>query len=66
MTSDGVHMAGAGDKLMATGVLQALGLDATQLKSAQDAWSKAEEVVKAKKEKEAAAKKAATKESAVK
>ena len=41
LTSDGVHMAVEGDKLMAAGVLQALGLDAAQLKAAQDAWAKA-------------------------
>ena len=41
LTSDGVHMAKEGDKLMATGVLQALGADAAQLKTAQEAWEKA-------------------------
>ena len=40
LTSDGVHMAREGDRLMATGVLQALGLDAAQLKNAQDAWAR--------------------------
>lgn len=40
LTSDGVHMAKEGDKLMATGVLQAFGLDAAQIKTAQDAWAK--------------------------
>jgi len=40
LTGDGVHMAKEGDRLMATGVLQALGLDAAQLKTAQDAWPK--------------------------
>ncbi len=39
ITSDGVHMAPEGDKLMATGVLKALGLDATQMKKAEDAWA---------------------------
>ena len=43
LTSDGVHMAREGDRLMATGVLQALGLDAAQLKTAQEAWAKAVE-----------------------
>ncbi|MCE9611835.1 MAG: hypothetical protein K8R23_16670 [Chthoniobacter sp.] len=38
LTSDGVHMAREGDKLMATGVLQAMGLSAAQIKIAQDAW----------------------------
>jgi hypothetical protein len=33
-------MAKEGDKLMATGVLQAFGLDAAQIKTAQDAWAK--------------------------
>ena len=37
-TSDGVHMNAAGDQIMARGVLQALGLDAAQIKKAQDAW----------------------------
>jgi lysophospholipase L1-like esterase len=57
LTSDGVHMAREGDRLMATGVLQALGLDAAQLKTAQDAWAKLEEAAK----KAAAAKEAAAK-----
>ena len=56
LTSDGVHMAIEGDKLMATGVLQALGLDAAELKTAQAAWAKLEATAK-----EAAAKKAAAK-----
>ncbi|MEQ2007084.1 MAG: SGNH/GDSL hydrolase family protein [Limisphaerales bacterium] len=38
LTSDGVHMAPAGDQLMARGVLQAFGLDAGQLKKAEAAW----------------------------
>ncbi len=62
LTSDGVHMAREGDKLMATGVLQALGLDAAQLKVAQESWVRLEETVKA--AKEAAAKKAAEKAAA--
>ncbi len=57
-TSDGVHMNGEGNKLMALGVLKALGLDDAQLKKAQEAWpaldAKAAEAAKA-----AAAKKAA-------
>jgi len=60
LTSDGVHMAWEGNKLMATGVLKALGLNATQLKAAQDAWAKREESVKTVR-KEAAAKKAGSK-----
>ena len=69
LTSDGVHMAREGDKLMATGVLQALGLDATQLKTAQESWAKLEETVKAAKEetaRKAAAKAAAAKAAAAK
>ena len=46
LTSDGVHMAIEGDKLMAKGVLMALGLDTTQLKTADEAWGKAEEAAK--------------------
>ena len=38
LTSDGVHMAPAGDQLMARGVLQAFGLDAGQLKKAEATW----------------------------
>lgn len=38
LTSDGVHMAPAGDQLMARGVLQAFGLEAGQLKKAESAW----------------------------
>ena len=38
ITSDGVHLNAAGDKLMATGVLKALGLDSAQMKKAEDAW----------------------------
>lgn len=57
LTSDGVHMAREGDRLMATGVLQALGLDAAQLETAQNAWAKTEEAAK----KAAAAREAAAK-----
>ena len=63
LTSDGVHMNTEGNKLMATGVLQAFGLDAAQLKKAQAAWAplvvQAEEA--AKKAAEAKAKAAAAK-----
>jgi lysophospholipase L1-like esterase len=38
LTSDGVHMAAEGDKLMALGVLQALGLNAAELAKAKAAW----------------------------
>ena len=38
LTSDGVHMNPLGDSVMATGVLEALGLDAAQLAKAQKAW----------------------------
>jgi lysophospholipase L1-like esterase len=37
-TVDGVHMNTEGNKIMATGVLQAFGLDAAQIKKAQEAW----------------------------
>lgn len=40
LTSDGVHMNPEGNRLMATGVLRAFGLNAKQLKKAQDSWSK--------------------------
>ena len=39
LTSDGVHMNGKGDQLMARGVLQAFGLDAAQMQKAESAWS---------------------------
>jgi lysophospholipase L1-like esterase len=38
LTSDGVHMAAEGDKLMALGVLQAFGLNASELAKAKAAW----------------------------
>lgn len=64
LTGDGVHMNGEGNKLMATGVLKAFGLDAAQLAKANEAWAplaaKAAEDAKAAAEaKAAAAKKAA-------
>ena len=37
-TVDGVHMNTEGNKIMATGVLQAFGLDAAQIKKAEEAW----------------------------
>jgi hypothetical protein len=63
-TRDGVHMNSEGNKIMATGVLQAFGLDAAELKKAQEAWvpleaQAAEEAAKV--AKAAAAKAAATK-----
>jgi acyl-CoA thioesterase I len=39
LTVDGVHMNPEGDKMMATGILKAFGLDDAQLKKAQDAWA---------------------------
>jgi lysophospholipase L1-like esterase len=38
VTTDGVHMNPAGNKLMAEGVLKAFGLDAEQLQKAKMAW----------------------------
>lgn len=38
LTTDGVHMNPAGNKLMAEGVLKAFGLDPDQLKKAKTAW----------------------------
>jgi lysophospholipase L1-like esterase len=38
LTSDGVHMNAAGNKLMALGVLRAFGLDEVQLQKAQKSW----------------------------
>lgn len=37
-THDGVHMNSEGNKIMATGVMQAFGFDAAQIKKAQEAW----------------------------
>ena len=37
-TVDGIHMNAEGNKLMATGVLETFGLDAAQIKKAQEAW----------------------------
>ena len=73
LTGDGVHMAPAGDRLMAVGVLQAFGLDAAQMKTAEAAWTKAAEAIAAAKKVQdeikataAAAKAAAVKEAAEK
>jgi lysophospholipase L1-like esterase len=38
LTTDGVHMAYAGNEMMAAGVLKGFGLDATELSKAKDAW----------------------------
>jgi lysophospholipase L1-like esterase len=38
LTSDGVHMNGEGNKLMAIGVLQALGLNTAEMEKAKAAW----------------------------
>ena len=59
LTVDGVHMAAEGNKLMATGILQAFGLDAAQLKTAQDSWVSIEAAAKVAAEKRAAEKAAA-------
>ena len=69
-TGDGVHMNTAGNKMMALGVLKALGLDAMQLQKAQENWPalevKAAEAAKIAAEKKAAeaAKKAAAEKAA--
>jgi lysophospholipase L1-like esterase len=39
LTSDGVHMNGEGNKLMAIGVLQALGLNEAQIQKAKASWA---------------------------
>jgi lysophospholipase L1-like esterase len=57
-TGDGVHMNQEGNKLMARGVLTAFGLDAAQLKKAEESWP-ALEAKAAEAAKVAAAKKAA-------
>ena len=38
LTTDGVHMAFAGDVMMATGVLKTFGLDAAQIAKAKEVW----------------------------
>lgn len=43
LTTDGVHMNTEGNKLMATGVLKALGLNEAELKKAEAAWKPLEE-----------------------
>ena len=63
LTSDGVHMNNEGNKLMALGVLQALGLNQPELEKAKASWPALEEAAKeaAKKAAEAKAKAAADK-----
>jgi len=38
LTSDGVHMASAGDRMMASGVLGSLGLSSDEIAKAKEAW----------------------------
>ena len=38
LTADGVHMAAPGNRMMALGVLRALGLDDAQIETAKEAW----------------------------
>ena len=68
VTSDGVHMNVEGNKLMATGVLQAMGLNAEQLKKAQESWAPlvAQATEASKKAAEAKAKADAAKKAATK
>jgi lysophospholipase L1-like esterase len=68
LTVDGVHMNTEGNKVMAAGVLQALGLSSAELEKARAAWVplEAEAVVAAKKAAEAKAKAAADKAAAEK
>ncbi len=63
LTSDGVHMNVEGNKLMATGVLKALGLNDAELAKAKAAWAPLEAQAEefAKKQAEARAKAAADK-----
>jgi hypothetical protein len=67
-TVDGVHMNTEGNKIMATGILQAFGLDAAQLKKAEEAWvpMEAQAAEDKKKSDEARAKAAAEKAAAAK
>jgi lysophospholipase L1-like esterase len=66
LTSDGVHMNGEGNKLMAVGVLQAFGLSASEIEKAKAAWApmEAQAAEAAKKAAEAKAKAAADKAAA--
>lgn len=47
LTSDGVHMNPLGDTIMATGILEAFGLDEAQIVKAREAWLDQETTVKA-------------------
>jgi len=47
LTGDGVHMNAAGNKLMATGVLEAFGLNAAEMTKARESWMALEEEAKA-------------------
>lgn len=58
LTSDGVHMNVEGDQLMATGVLQAFGLNAKQIEKAKTAWAPLVAAGKAAQEKQAEARRA--------
>ena len=60
VTSDGVHMNGEGNKLMATGVLRAMGLDDAAMAKARESWTELSAKADAA-AKEAAAAKAAAK-----
>lgn len=63
LTSDGVHMNGEGNKLMATGVLRAMGLDDAAIAKARESWTELSAKADAE-AKEKAAKKAAEKAAA--
>ena len=63
LTVDGVHMNTEGNKVMATGILKAFGLNASEIKKAQESWPplEAAAVEAAKKAAEAKAKAEAAK-----
>ncbi len=61
LTSDGVHMNGEGNKLMAVGVLRALGLNDAELKKAEASWPPLEAAAAEAAKKAAEAKAAAAK-----
>jgi hypothetical protein len=48
LTTDGVHMNAEGNKLMATGILRAFGLNEAELQKAEAAWKPLEEQAAAK------------------
>ena len=64
VTSDGVHMNGEGNKLMATGVLRAMGFDDAAMAKAQESWT--ELIAKSDAAAKGAAEKKATKAAAEK